>query len=87
MDVYRAKIRGEVDGIEGDELARTRVEAYANSIRPTGFLVRVQSNPHHLSSAGWFVLRIISPCILWISAFQPQPLAMRVFTKVTGILH
>ena len=86
MDIYRSKIRGDVDGIEGDELARTRIEAYANSIRPTGFLVRVKSGPHHLSY-GWFVLRIISPCILWISAFQPQPLAMRVFIKVTGTLH
>ena len=45
MDVYRSKIRGEVDGIEGDELARARIEAYANSIRPTGFLVRVKSIP------------------------------------------
>ncbi len=86
MEVYRSKIRGDVDGIEGDEIARTRIEAYANSIRPTGFMVRVNSNPHHLSS-GWFALRIISLCILWISAFQPQPLAMRVFIKVTRILH
>lgn len=41
MDVYRSKIRGDVDGIEGDEIARKRVEDYANSIRPKGFLVRV----------------------------------------------
>lgn len=40
VDVYRTKIRGDVEGLEGDEIARKRVEDYANSIRPKGFLVR-----------------------------------------------
>jgi len=40
VDVYRTKIRGDIEGIEGDEIARKRVEDYANSIRPKGFIVR-----------------------------------------------
>lgn len=39
VDVYRTKIRADIEGIEGDEIARKRVEDYANSIRPKGFLV------------------------------------------------
>lgn len=27
-------------GVEGDEIARRRIEAYANSVRPAGFVVR-----------------------------------------------
>jgi maintenance of morphology protein 1 len=46
VDVYRTKIRGGFEGIEGDETARRRVEDYANSVRPKGFLVR----PAYLSA-------------------------------------
>jgi len=41
VDVYRSKIRGDLDGNEGDETARKRVEDYVNSIRPKGFLDHV----------------------------------------------
>lgn len=39
LTAYRSKLRGDKDGPEGDEIARKHVEDYANSIRPTGFLV------------------------------------------------
>ena len=39
MDIYRSKLRDDTTGIEGDEIARKRIEAYANSIRPAGFMV------------------------------------------------
>ncbi|KXN89878.1 Maintenance of mitochondrial morphology protein 1 [Leucoagaricus sp. SymC.cos] len=38
MDIYRLKLRGEKLGLEGDELARGKIEEYANRIRPPGFL-------------------------------------------------
>ncbi|KAF9480073.1 hypothetical protein BDN70DRAFT_833503 [Pholiota conissans] len=38
MDVYRSKLRDDTAGIEGDEIARKRIENYANSIRPAGFV-------------------------------------------------
>ncbi|KAF8912820.1 maintenance of mitochondrial morphology protein 1 [Gymnopilus junonius] len=38
VDVYRSKLRDDVEGIEGDEIARKRIENYANSIRPVGFV-------------------------------------------------
>lgn len=38
LTAYRSKLRGDKEGPEGDEIARKRVEEYANSIRPTGFL-------------------------------------------------
>ncbi|KDR85151.1 hypothetical protein GALMADRAFT_131883 [Galerina marginata CBS 339.88] len=38
VDVYRSKLRDDIEGIEGDEIARKRIENYANSIRPAGFV-------------------------------------------------
>ncbi|KAL0580314.1 ERMES complex subunit mmm1 [Marasmius crinis-equi] len=38
MDVYRSKLRDDLSGPAGDEVARQRVEDYANKIRPAGFL-------------------------------------------------
>lgn len=38
IDVYRAKLQNELTGLEGIEVARQRVEAYANTIRPHNFL-------------------------------------------------
>ncbi|KAJ3516782.1 hypothetical protein NLJ89_g900 [Agrocybe chaxingu] len=38
VDVYRSKLRDDIPGAEGDEIARKRIEAYANSIRPAGFM-------------------------------------------------
>ena len=40
LDAYRMKLRGHLPGLDGDELARRRVEEFANKIRPAGFLVR-----------------------------------------------
>lgn len=41
VNVYRSKLRGDIAGMDGDEIARQRIETYANKIRPAGFLVRV----------------------------------------------
>ncbi|KIJ68280.1 hypothetical protein HYDPIDRAFT_124598 [Hydnomerulius pinastri MD-312] len=38
VDVYRAKLQDGKTGFEGNEVARERIEAYANKIRPRGFL-------------------------------------------------
>ena len=40
VDIYRSKLRDDTPGIDGDEIARQRIEAFANKIRPAGFLVR-----------------------------------------------
>ena len=40
VDIYRSKLRDDATGIEGDEIARKRIESYANSVRPVGFVVR-----------------------------------------------
>ncbi|KAF8633921.1 hypothetical protein AX15_001106 [Amanita polypyramis BW_CC] len=37
-NVYRSKLRDDLAGTKGDEVARERLESYANTIRPTGFL-------------------------------------------------
>jgi hypothetical protein len=39
VDVYRSKLRDDLPGAEGDEIARKRIEDYANKIRPPGFVV------------------------------------------------
>ncbi|KAI0662720.1 maintenance of mitochondrial morphology protein 1 [Cubamyces menziesii] len=38
LDAYRVKLRNGLLGPEGDEVARQRVEDFANKMRPTGFL-------------------------------------------------
>ncbi|KAF9229468.1 hypothetical protein BS17DRAFT_799003 [Gyrodon lividus] len=37
-NVYRAKLQDGLEGFEGNEVARERIEAYANKIRPRSFL-------------------------------------------------
>ncbi|KAG1716568.1 hypothetical protein ID866_620 [Astraeus odoratus] len=58
IDVYRAKLQDGFEGLEGNEIARRRVEAYANSIRPRHFIdhitvhaVDLGSSAPHLSNA------------------------------------
>ncbi|KAI6044974.1 hypothetical protein EDC04DRAFT_2637830 [Pisolithus marmoratus] len=38
IDVYRAKLQDGLTGLEGIEVARQRIEAYANTTRPRNFL-------------------------------------------------
>ncbi|KAF7319983.1 Maintenance of mitochondrial morphology protein 1 [Mycena kentingensis (nom. inval.)] len=38
VEIYRSKLRDDLPGAEGDEVARKRIEEYANKIRPPGFL-------------------------------------------------
>ncbi|KAF9068066.1 maintenance of mitochondrial morphology protein 1 [Rhodocollybia butyracea] len=38
VGTYRSKLRDDLSGVEGDEVARKRVEDYANKIRPASFL-------------------------------------------------
>lgn len=40
VEAYRAKLRDDRPGAEGEEIARQRVEQFANTVRPPGFLVR-----------------------------------------------
>jgi hypothetical protein len=75
VDVYRTKIRGDVEGIEGDEIARKRVEDYANSIRPKGFLVRPTCL--FVWSPLKITFRTMSPFIPLILGFLHQHLVMR----------
>ncbi|KAJ3544938.1 hypothetical protein NMY22_g2617 [Coprinellus aureogranulatus] len=42
VDVYRSKLRNDLLGIDGDEIARQRIEAFANKIRPVGFLDQIK---------------------------------------------
>ncbi|KAI5835851.1 hypothetical protein K523DRAFT_259604 [Schizophyllum commune Tattone D] len=41
LNVYRSKLRDDLDGMDGDEVARARVEAYANRVLPSSFLDHV----------------------------------------------
>ncbi|KAF9452617.1 maintenance of mitochondrial morphology protein 1 [Macrolepiota fuliginosa MF-IS2] len=38
VDVYRLKLRDDLQGMEGDEVARRKIEEFANRVRPMGFL-------------------------------------------------
>ncbi|KAI0001852.1 hypothetical protein BJV77DRAFT_19855 [Russula vinacea] len=41
-DVYRFKLRDDLQGVEGDEVLRRRVENFVNLMRPSGVLDRIQ---------------------------------------------
>ncbi|KAI0257382.1 hypothetical protein BJV78DRAFT_1162276 [Lactifluus subvellereus] len=41
-NVYRSKLRDDLQGVEGDEILRSRVEDYVNRMRPSGVLDRIQ---------------------------------------------
>lgn len=43
VDAYRMKLRDHLSGADGDEVARKRVEAFANKMRPPTFVVSVHS--------------------------------------------
>jgi len=51
VDVYRAKLRDNLSGAEGDEVARKRIEDYANQIRPPGFLDHIKIHSVDLGSS------------------------------------
>ncbi|EMD41781.1 hypothetical protein CERSUDRAFT_147088 [Gelatoporia subvermispora B] len=38
LEAYRFKLRDDKPGLEGDEIARRRIENYANNLRPAGFM-------------------------------------------------
>ena len=40
-DVYRSKLRDDLQGVEGDEVLRRRVEEFVNIMRPSGILVSI----------------------------------------------
>ncbi|RDB28992.1 Maintenance of mitochondrial morphology protein 1 [Hypsizygus marmoreus] len=42
VESYRSKLRDDLTGPEGDEIARQRIEDYANRIRPPGFLDHIK---------------------------------------------
>lgn len=39
VDSYRSKLRNDLHGSEGDEVARQRIERFVNSVRPSDFVV------------------------------------------------
>lgn len=39
VETYRSKLRDDLPGAEGEEIARQRIERFANSIRPEAFVV------------------------------------------------
>ncbi|KAI9512912.1 maintenance of mitochondrial morphology protein 1 [Russula earlei] len=41
-DIYRSKLKDDLQGIEGDEVLRQRVESFVNLMRPSGILDRIQ---------------------------------------------
>ncbi|KAF8167946.1 maintenance of mitochondrial morphology protein 1 [Crassisporium funariophilum] len=51
VEVYRSKLRDDAPGIEGDEIARKRVEEYANTIRPAGFLDHITIHSVNLGTS------------------------------------
>ncbi|KAH9165842.1 maintenance of mitochondrial morphology protein 1 [Lactarius sanguifluus] len=46
--VYRSKLRDDLQGIDGDEIVRQRVEDFVNRMRPSGILDRTQVHSVHL---------------------------------------
>ncbi|OBZ78975.1 Maintenance of mitochondrial morphology protein 1 [Grifola frondosa] len=42
MQAYRVKLRDDLPGAEGDEVARQRIEDFANKMRPPGFLDHIK---------------------------------------------
>jgi hypothetical protein len=44
-DVYRFKLRDDLQGVEGDEVLRRRVENFVNLMRPSGVLVSTFPSP------------------------------------------
>ncbi|KAF8506936.1 maintenance of mitochondrial morphology protein 1 [Russula emetica] len=50
-DVYRSKLRDDLQGVEGDEVLRRRVEDFVNIMRPSGILDRIQVHSVNLGVA------------------------------------
>lgn len=53
-----------MQGADGDEVARKRVEEFANKFRPPGFLVRVQALVRERCSSPYRILSKSIPSIL-----------------------
>ncbi|KAJ3018028.1 hypothetical protein NUW54_g440 [Trametes sanguinea] len=51
LDAYRVKLRNGLSGAEGDEVARQRVEEFANKMRPAGFLDYIKVHDVDLGSS------------------------------------
>jgi len=50
-DVYRSKLRDDLQSVEGDEVLRRRVEDFVNIMRPPGILDRIQVHSVNLGIA------------------------------------
>jgi len=50
-DIYRSKLRDDLQGVEGDEVLRRRVEDFVNIMRPSGILDRIQVHSVNLGVA------------------------------------
>ncbi|EPQ60839.1 hypothetical protein GLOTRDRAFT_31727 [Gloeophyllum trabeum ATCC 11539] len=51
IQTYRSKLRDDLSGPEGDEVARRRIEEFANKVRPTGFLDAIKIHSVNLGSS------------------------------------
>jgi len=51
VDVYRSKLRDDIAGMEGDEVARKRIEVFANTIRPAGFVDHIAIHSVNLGTS------------------------------------
>lgn len=86
MDVYRSKLKDDVPGIEGDEIARKRIEAYANSIRPAGFVVK-SCDPLHRSRHSPQGCRTTLSFTQSILVSLPRRYIMRVYGRLSRTVH
>ena len=72
VDSYRVRLRDGQSGAAGDEVARKRVEEFANKVRPPGFLVSGMKPPGTTFNLVLNIVyandRILSKFILSISA-------------------
>ncbi|KAF8898572.1 maintenance of mitochondrial morphology protein 1 [Infundibulicybe gibba] len=51
IEIYRSRLRDDLPGFEGDEIARKRIEDFANKVRPPGFLDYVKIHSVNLGTS------------------------------------
>ncbi|KII94330.1 hypothetical protein PLICRDRAFT_100619 [Plicaturopsis crispa FD-325 SS-3] len=71
-ETYRSKLRDDLSGAEGDEIARKRIEDYANKIRPPGFLdhIKIHSVDLGVSAPRVSNARLNSPKVPGINTIE-----------------
>ncbi|KAF9015316.1 maintenance of mitochondrial morphology protein 1 [Cyathus striatus] len=86
-NVYRSKLRDDLSGLQGDEIARKRIEDYANRIRPAGFMDHITINSVDLgvSAPSLFNARVIDrhghPSEIEVDAIYTDTLSISLSTS------